>query len=405
MTFDPLMTRSGHPAAELWPLDPEIHHLNHGSFGAVPTAVVEVQRELQDEMHRNPVRWVCQLPDLVTEAREQVARQLQVDPAQAAFVQNLSAGATAVFHAFDNRGPVNVLVTTHGYGAVVMGAARLCERTGGRLVTVDLPLSARPDEVTSRVEDALKSVRVDLVVIDQITSATARAFPVGDICDVAHQSGALVFVDGAHAPGVLAHPVEHKADVWVGNLHKFWCAPMSAAMLVRPNPDLDLNPVIDSWNAEKSFPERFDMQGTADVTGWLCAPLAYSHIESEIGWDRVHAHSTLAMDYAAESVGAALAERGVVDAVPDVGQPIDSIRLLRLPGHRPWTHDEVDSLRVPFMDRTGIVSAFTSFGGNGYIRLSAHAYTVPSDIDAMAEIGVPTLACWDSCKSGKEMGQ
>ena len=57
-------------------------------------------------------------------------------------------------------------------------------------------------------------------------------------------------------------------------------------------------------------------------------------------------------------------------------------------------HAEVDDLRVPFMDRTGVVSSFTNLGQEGFIRLSAHAYTTPDDVRAMATTGVPTLAQW-----------
>ena len=41
--------------AALWPLDPAVSYLNHGSFGACPRAVLERQAELRAELEREPV--------------------------------------------------------------------------------------------------------------------------------------------------------------------------------------------------------------------------------------------------------------------------------------------------------------------------------------------------------------
>ena len=43
----PVRLASGRPAREAWPLDPAVVHLNHGSFGAVPTEVLRHQDELR----------------------------------------------------------------------------------------------------------------------------------------------------------------------------------------------------------------------------------------------------------------------------------------------------------------------------------------------------------------------
>lgn len=393
-TFPPMITRDGSPASSLWSLEPGASHLNHGSFGGVPVRVLDEQANLRQRMESNPVRWFCEVPALIAEARVAVASQLGVALETVALIPNASAGASVVYQSLANRGPVNIMVTSHGYGAVVMGAERLARSTGGSLHTVDIPLEASADTVTQLVDDALSAHPTDLLVIDQITSATARAFPTTDLCSTAHAHHALVLVDGAHAPGVLEHPVETEADVWVGNLHKFWCAPRGAAVLVRNNPELDLYPLIDSWSSPDPFPARFDYQGTLDVTPWLCAPLAHQFLADEFGWEAIRRHSAQAMDVAVAQAAEVLAGMGVSDPVPDVGQPVGPMRLVRLPGDHAWTHDEVDALRVPFMDATGCIVSFTNVGKEGFMRLSAHAYTTHEDISVLVSSGIPALTTW-----------
>lgn len=392
MPLVPLTTRSGASAASLWSLDPGMHHLNHGSFGGVPRHVQDLQASLREQMESNPVRWFVELPGRIAESRATLAPLLGVAEQDLAFVPNASAGCSVVFRALEGRGPVNVTVTSHGYGAVVMGAQRLAERTGGVFTTVDLPLDATAEQCVAMVSEHLAAHPTDLLVIDQITSASSRELPAGEICDVAHGHGALVLVDGAHAPGVLDNPVETRADVWVGNLHKFWCAPRGTAVLVRNNRDLDLFPLIDSWGSPDPFPRRFDTQGTLDLTNWLCAAETFDHLETMVGWTAIRSYSAALADQAEVEIGGALRTIGVLDPIPDVGQPVSCMRLFRLPGNRTWTHAEVDGLRVPFMNASNVIVSFTDIAGEGFMRISTHAYTTPADITALATTGIAALA-------------
>lgn len=376
-----------------WSLDPCVRHLNHGSFGAVPVAVQEEQSRLRQIVEWNPVRWFASLPERIARARVEMAHLLDVDPATMCFVYNASAGASVVYQSLLGRGPVDVLVTNHGYGAVSMGAQRLADRTGGQAHTLSIPLAATADDVLERVVSAMERTRPSLLVIDQITSATARAFPVTRICREARARGILSLVDGAHAPGVLSEPVCREADYWVANLHKFACAPRGAAVLVARDGGSELFPLIDSWGADESFPQRFDHNGTMDVTSWLTAPFAWRHLDECVGWQKIRERSRHTLDSGSQLVAAALADI-VQEPVPNVGQPVGPMRLLRLPGALGATRKEADSLRVPFSDAIGIAVSFTSFDGVGYLRLSSHVYNSVHDFQYLAEAGIPLLHQW-----------
>jgi isopenicillin-N epimerase len=395
MSVPELTTTAGVPARSLWRFAANETQLNHGSFGGVPVAVLETQRRLKDAMETDPVRWFCELPERVAQARLQVASILGTPDKSLALVPNASGGMSVLYSSLMGRGPVNVATTNHGYGAVVMGARRLARRSGGTAFTINLPLGGDDSDVVSLIEQTLTDHAVDLLIIDQITSATAREFPVDQICEVAHANDCIVAVDGAHAPGVLEQPVVEKADVWVGNLHKFWCSPRGAAALVLNNPDLELAPLIDSWGALEPFPSRFDYQGTLDVTSWLAAPVAWRHLDRVIGWARIRSYSAQLADYAVSICAEALKCLGVSTPVPDVGRPTGPIRLLSIPrraGNRPWDHESVDALRIPFLNASGIALAFTEFGGEGYMRISTHAYNTTTDAEHLTHHGIPILA-------------
>ena len=60
-----------------WSLDPEVHHLNHGSYGALPRVVYAEQKKWQEEVHKNPVGFYARLSrPAVADARAKIAKFL-----------------------------------------------------------------------------------------------------------------------------------------------------------------------------------------------------------------------------------------------------------------------------------------------------------------------------------------
>lgn len=386
---EPMRTADGRPAASLFSLDPALRHLNHGSFGSPPRAATTEQQRLRTEMLATPVGWFPAAPGRIADARAAVAPYLGLAADDFAFVANASAGASAVFSSVELPAGGEVVVTDHCYGAVVMAAERLARRIGGRLVIAPVDLAADADTAAAAVIGAFTD-RTALVVIDQITSPTARALPVAAICRAARERGIVSVVDGAHVPLLVPGAIQAAgADHWFGNLHKFGCAPHGTAILVpRPGLGEHLYPVIDSWGAQLTFPERFDHQGTLDTTPWLAAAAAIGEIETQFGWAQVRDYVGRLADHAelviAEAMSAAIGSPCRVD----VGMPVSALRLVALPSGLATTSDEANALRDLVLAELGIEAAFTSFRGQGYLRFSAHIYNTPDDYADFAERAV-----------------
>jgi len=391
----PLVLADGSPAASAWVLDPVLRHLNHASFGAVPRVALDHQREAQAEMERAPVAWFPGLPLRVAGVRGRIAPWLGVDPQRLAMVPNASGGASVVFNSIALSPGAEVLVTNHGYGAVTMGAARMARRAGGSLRTAEVPLAADADEAAAAILAAVTD-RTELIVIDHITSPTARRLPVAAVCAAARERGITTLVDGAHAPLLLESPVaEADADFWVGNLHKYGTAPRGSAVLVaRPGPAALAYPLIDSWGGDLDFPERFDHQGTLDLTSWLAAPVALNFVEETFGWDRVRRYTTELADWAQELLATAMTDAFGVDCRAQVGMPVGPIRLVGLPDGLVDGHLGGNGLRDRMLAEAGMETAFTHFEGRGYLRLSAHAYNTTQDYLDLVERGIPLLQRW-----------
>ncbi|MFJ3440764.1 aminotransferase class V-fold PLP-dependent enzyme [Streptomyces sp. NPDC086081] len=402
----PLLLADGRPADRAWSLDPALKHLNHGSFGAVPLVAQERQELLRAEMERSPVVWFPALPQRLAATRVELADFLRVDAGDLALVPNASAGASVVYAALTLPPGGEILVTDHGYGAVTMGAERLARRWGGRVRTARVPLDADEDQAYEAVVAELGDA-TGLVVVDQITSATARRLPVERIGAEARRRGVPVLVDGAHAPGLLEAPLAGATyDFWTGNLHKWGCAPRGTAALVARGPLRErLYPLIDSWAAADPFPDRFDQQGTVDATAHLAAPTSLAFVERTWGWPAARRYMDDLVGYGARVIGTALAETTGVNPSVDVGMPVPGMRLVRLPDGLAADRIEADALRDRVARELGVEAAFTSFGGTGYMRLSAHVYNTAADYEYFAEDCVPVLSTWARANSGKRSAQ
>lgn len=339
-----------------------------------------------------PVRWFPAAPELIAAARGELAGFLGLAADSFAFVPNASAGASVVLHSLDLPRGSEIVVTDHGYGAVVMGAERLARQLGGRVVVAGVDLDADADAAAAAVIGSFTD-RTALVLVDQITSPTARGLPVGAICAAARERGIVSVVDAAHVPMLVPDAVAAAdADFWFGNLHKFACAPAGAAILVpRAGLGEDLYPVIDSWGARLGFPHRFDHQGTLDTTAWLAAATAIGEIERRFRWTLVRDYVTRLADHGEQLISAAMSQACGLDCRAAVGMPTASMRLVALPPGLAITNEEANALRDVIVADLGIEAAFTSFRGQGYLRFSAHVYNTADDYADFVERAVPHL--------------
>jgi isopenicillin-N epimerase len=326
------------------------------------------------------MRWFSrELPGLVAAARAEVAAFLGADADDLAFVSNVSAGVSAIGQSLRLSPGDEVLSSDHAYGAVSYALDRLCARTGARRVIAGIPYQSSDGEVVAAFEGHC-SERTKLVVVDQVTSATARRFPVEDVAQLAHRAGARVLVDGAHAPGMLPLDVPGlRADFWTGNLHKWACAPAgTGALWVHPRWRQEIGSLIVSWNEPDGYPSSFDSVGTDDLSAWLAAPEALRVLGS-LGWDRVRAHNEALARWAQSRVAEIL-------GLPHRELRHDpglSMALLFLP---PGTADSLEQaykLREQ-MAEAGVEMAMGCWNGRGTVRLSAQVYNQPSDYERLA---------------------
>lgn len=376
----------------LWNLDPETHHLNHGSFGAVPVAVQTVQDEWRRRWEANPTSFIhTEYQPALDQARNQVAQFVGADPEGFGFVRNTTSGIAGIVRSWESHLEPGdeILTTSQTYNAVRQTLEFSARRLGVSIVAVEVPLLLEdPEEVVRSVVGGITD-RTRLAVIDHISSPTGQDFPIADIVGRL-EPDIPVIVDGAHAPGQVDLNIGALNASWyVANLHKWVCAPKGAGLIAtRSDRVADTFPTVIShaWPMPPGpgrYRALFDWLGTDDPTPWLAAPEAIRVIGSSVpgGWSEVR-HRNRELVLAGRDL--ILERLGVKTPYPD--SMVGSMASIPLPNSTtaptnamsPMTFDLIEAgFEVPVL--------FWPGHPNQVARISAHLYNNISEYEALAD--------------------
>jgi isopenicillin-N epimerase len=372
----------GRAVRDEWMLDWSWLHVNHGSFGAAARAILEIQQDWRRRMEAQPSGFVFRvLPEALRAQAETLGAFIGAQGKDIAFVENATTGCNAVLRSLPLAAGDEVVVLSHGYPAVRNAVRYVTERAGARMIEAAIPFPRpHPAAIIAAVGAAL-TPRTRIAVIDHITSPSGLVLPIAEIVALCHSAGVPVLVDGAHAPGQVAidlHAID--ADWYVGNCHKWLCAPKGCGFLwAAPERQSDLHPVTISHGFGKGFVAEFDWTGTADRTAFLCANAAIA-FHRRLGGPALMARNAA---LATEAV-ALLCRR--LDTEPSQENAMrGAMGVVRVPVAGPATPDRATELRHRLLDQRADAPLHFANGGI-WLRISAYAYNEIDDYEQLAEL-------------------
>jgi isopenicillin-N epimerase len=372
----------------LFLLDPELIFLNHGSFGACPKEVIAAMQAWQLEMEKNPVEFLGRRSgQLLASARSVLAAEIGANPEHMVFVPNATTGVNTIARSLPLREGDEILTTDHEYGACDNTWDFVCQRTGAKVVRVEVPMPFRAEEFSQRIWAGV-TPRTRVIYLSHITSTTGLIFPIEELCQKARQAGVLTLIDGAHAPGHIPLNLNALgADFYTGNCHKWLCAPKGAAFLhVRPeHHSLVKAPVVswgysdhlaghasfDAYTGSNLLEHRLQWQGTRDLAAFLSVPAAIA-FQAQHDWatHRAHCHAL-----AAQTLQRVCQLTGLnpVCTDRDFGQMV----VIPVPAMNP------EHLKDLLFRQFRIEVPVTTHKDQQFIRISIQAYNTLSDADAL----------------------
>ncbi len=384
-----------------WYLDPDCTYLNHGTVGATPRAVLEVQQAWQRRIETQPARFVLRdlaslAPDdaaeaagrprpLLRAAADEVAAFFGAQGRDLVFVDNASSGINAVLRSLRLAAGDEILILDQAYGAVARTAAFVARGVGARVVTVALPFPVEGDVTPSYADAVARAItpRTRIAVLDHVASDTALVLPVAAMAARCRARGVPVLVDGAHAPGAIALDIPAIGADWVvGNLHKWAFAPRACAILwVAPDQRDGLHPAVISWGLDSGLAQEFDWTGTRDPSPFLAAPAGLAFMRDFLGIDAMRTWNhdlvwRMAHEFAARWGRHWAVPESMVGCMASVPLPwrIDALGAGAAPRLKDWL----------FFERR-IEAQILAIHGRLHVRLAAQVYNDETDFERLAE--------------------
>jgi isopenicillin-N epimerase len=368
-----------------WSLDPAIVHLNHGSYGGCPYAVTLTATAWRARLEAAPMRFL--VLDWQTEldrARASLAAFVGAPADRLVFVPSSTIGVAIALGSVALAAGDEIVTIDHAYRACMNQLERLAAARGAtiRVVTVPLPFDA--GALVDAVARAI-TPRTRLALFDHITSPTALRLPIEALVALATARGIPVLVDGAHAPGQIALDVAAIGATWyVGNCHKWLCAPKGSGFLVVAE-GAAARPVVTSHGASPEYgPDNrlhaeLDWSGTHDPTAHLTVPSAIATVAVEGGsWPAVFARNhALACELRRRIVdGLRLGAEPAPLAPDDALGCMAAIPIQIPPGATPL------ALQLQLL-RDGWEIPIVDFARGPLIRVSAHLYNHAGEADLL----------------------
>jgi selenocysteine lyase/cysteine desulfurase len=362
-----------------------VTYCNTGTLGAIPKDVMDVMvRGLEQLEHELP-EWPYFQADgepltgyqPLAEFRAEAGAFINAPADEIAFTQNATMGMSFIANGVDLVAGDEVISTNQEHSGGIGGWRLRAKRHGVVVKELNLAdaLDKGPDGVVKLFADAI-TPRTKVVMFSHITSGRGIVMPAKVLCTLAHEHGALAVVDGAQAVGQIRVDVkELGCDAYAASPHKWLLGPKGTGVLYIKR---DVQPRIWNTLASGEFDDntagafRFMHYGTGSpaVVWGLRAALKFMNT---LGIDRVAKWDAMLTT----RLRAGLARMAHVTlASPADPRFAAGITTFGVKGH---TGRELQ-------DALWAQKIRVRSQGDPGVRLSAHLYVSPADIDRVLNV-------------------
>ena len=359
---------------------------NTGTYGASPREVIDavvdghraIERDLPDWAYRpqptnsGPVTGYQPF----REFREEIGALINASADEIALTQNATMAMSFLANGLD-LDPGDEIVTTDHEHVGGISSWLLRERRHGAVVkriALNSALDGGPDAIVRRFADAI-TPRTRLLMFSHVTSRVGIKLPAQELCALARDRGVLAIIDGAQAVGQMQ--VDVKAigcDAYVTSTHKWLLAPKGTGMLYIRR---EVQDRFWSTLATTGFDDRttgafrFMRFGTGSLPTILGLRAAVRFM-TRLGIERVERWDAMLTSRLREGLARIPHVRPSSPADPRLASAMTTFAVAGR------TSDEVQD---ELWKRKIRVRA----EGDAGVRLSAHLYVAPTDIDRVLD--------------------
>jgi selenocysteine lyase/cysteine desulfurase len=367
-------------------IPPGTVYCNTGTLGASPREVVDALTQGIRRLENDLAAWPYEQADgepltgyqPLLEVRAAAGAFVNASAAEIALTQNATMGMNFLANGLDLAAGDEVVSTDQEHGGGISPWRLLAKRRGIVLkeLVLEPALAEGPDAVVRLFASAMTQ-RTKVVMFSHITSGLGALLPARELCALARNAGALAIVDGAQAVGQIQVDVRALGcDAYVGSPHKWMMAPKGTGfMYLRADVQDRFWTTLASyqWDNHSDGAFRFMQYGTGSVPVVDGFRAALRFID-RIGMARIERWDAMLTKRLRDGLARIPAARVASPPDPRFAAGITTFRVEGV---------KAKTLQDALWARRVRVRAQNDARG---VRLSAHLYVSPREIDTILEV-------------------
>ncbi|MDA9699457.1 aminotransferase class V-fold PLP-dependent enzyme [Flavobacteriaceae bacterium] len=227
------------------------HFINH-----VKHVNIEGSFYMRKDLNKNKDRVTSELANLVGSSPDQIA-----------ITRNATESLDLVISGFPWKKGDEAIYAKQDYGTMKEMFEQISNRYGIVNKVISVPNHPKNDEEIVSLYESQITSKTKLIMVCHMINITGQILPIKKICEMAHNYGVEVMVDGAHCVGHFDFSIDDfNCDYYGSSLHKWLATPLGAGLLyVNKNKTHKIWPLLANGNTNKSDIKRLNHIGTHPV--------------------------------------------------------------------------------------------------------------------------------------------
>jgi selenocysteine lyase/cysteine desulfurase len=368
-------------------LKPDYINLENGYYNFIPEEIMEKYvshiREVnyQGSYYMRTVQW-----DNKKKVAEKLAVMLGCGGDELIITRNTTESLDMIIGGFPWQTGDEAVFADQDYGAMQDMFRQVSERFGVVNKKVSVPNHPANDEEIVNLYASAITGKTKLLMVSHMVNITGQILPVRKICDMAHQKGVQVLVDGAHAVAHIKFNMNDlNSDYYGASLHKWLSVPLGAGILyVRKSNIKNIWPLIADSPRKEDDILRLNHIGTHPVATDLTIADSIDYY-NKIGPERKEARLRYLQLYWSDKVRSS---PGVIVNTPAESTRSCGIANVGIKGMKPAL------LAETLMNKYKIFTVAIDYANVQGCRITPNLYTNTRELDqfvkALKEMGAST---------------
>ena len=337
------------------------HFINH-----VKHVNIEGSFYMRKDLNKNKDRVTSELANLVGSSPDQIA-----------ITRNATESLDLVISGFPWKKGDEAIYAKQDYGTMKEMFEQISNRYGVVNKVISVPNHPKNDEEIVSLYESQITSKTKLIMVCHMINITGQILPIKKICEMAHNYGVEVMVDGAHCVGHFDFSIDDfNCDYYGSSLHKWLATPLGAGLLyVNKNKTHKIWPLLANGNTNKSDIKRLNHIGTHPVHTDLAISNSIDYLKW-IGMERKEKRMRFLQRYWSDKL------RNVNNVI--VNTPIDIDRSCGI-GNVGLTNMSPSKMEDLLFEKYKIFTVAIDYANVKGCRISPNIFTTTKELDSFVD--------------------